>query len=56
MNYPEDIRKICIDSKNELVEMVEKKQIPFDFSYINNYIMKYFDLLFEKKEAEKAEE
>ncbi|MBQ6492701.1 MAG: DUF402 domain-containing protein [Erysipelotrichaceae bacterium] len=55
MNYSSDIRKICIDAKNELVEMVEKKQIPFDFSYINTYIMKYFELVFEKKDEEKAD-
>ena len=56
MNYPADIRQICIDSKNELVDMVEKKEIPFDFSYINDYIMKYFELVFEKNNDEKTEE
>ncbi len=56
MNYPAEIREICVRSKNELVEMVKKQQIPFDFSYINDYIMKYFELIFEKNNAEKADE
>ncbi len=48
MNYPEDVRKICIAAKDELVEMVKNQQPPFTFSYINDYIMKYFELVFEK--------
>ena len=49
MNYPDDIKKICVDSKNELVKMIEAKEKPFDFSYINQYIMRYFELIFEEK-------
>ncbi len=55
MNYSEEIRKICVDAKNELVDMVKEKKKPFDFSYINGYIMRYFELIFEKNESEKAE-
>lgn len=47
MNYPEDIKQICINSKDELVSMVERKEKPFDFSYVNEYILKYFEMAFE---------
>jgi len=50
MNYPSDIKQKCIEAKDELVKMVENKQIPFDFSYINDYILKYFDQIFENSE------
>lgn len=49
MNYSEEIKKICVDAKDELVEMVEKGAKPFDFSYINSYIMRYFELVFDEK-------
>ena len=55
MNYPKEIVDICIKAKNDLVKMVEKKQIPFDFSYINNYIMRYFEIIFKKNNAKKAD-
>ena len=47
MNYPENIKKICVSSKDELVNMVNNHIKPFDFSYINEYIMKYFDQIFD---------
>ena len=47
MNYPDDIKQICINAKDELIELVEKHEKPFDFSYINAYILKYFELIFE---------
>ena len=49
MNYPDKVKQICLNAKDELIEMVKKKQKPFEFSYINDYIMKYFELLFEKE-------
>ena len=49
MNYPDDIKQLCVKSKNQLVEMIENKDKPFDFSYINDYIMRYFELIFEEK-------
>ena len=49
MNYSEDLIKICVDAKDEIVEMVKEKKIPFDFSYINDYIMKYFEVIFDSK-------
>ena len=45
MNYPNDIKKICVDAKDELIKMIENKENPFDFSYINNYILEYFELI-----------
>ena len=48
MNYSEEIKQICVNAKDKLVQMVEKKQIPFDFSYINDYIMRYFEEIFDK--------
>ena len=51
MNYPDDIKQLCVKSKNQLVEMIESKEKPFDFSYINDYIMRYFDLVFDEKSA-----
>lgn len=56
MNYPEDIKQLCVKSKEELEDMIKNKEIPFDFSYLNDYIMKYFELIFDKNEAEKPEE
>ena len=56
MNYSDEIKQFCIESKNELISMVESGEKPFDFSYANEYIMKYFELIFEKNTAEKAEE
>jgi len=56
MNYPQDIQKICTDAKDELVQMVKNGNIPFDFSYINDYIMKYFGLISEIDDVKKTEE
>ena len=56
MNYSEEIRSICIRAKEELEEMIRNKQIPFEFSYLNDYLMKYFELLFDLNKNEKTEE
>ena len=48
MNYPEDIVKLCIESKDELIKMIESHEKPFNFSYTNEYIMRYFELIFDK--------
>lgn len=52
MNYPNDIKQISINSKDELVEMVKENIIPFDSKYINEYIMKYFETIFDRKELD----
>lgn len=46
MNYSNEIKDICVKAKDELVKMVENKEIPFNFSYVNDYIMRYFGLIF----------
>ena len=52
MKYPAEIKQKCIDAKDELIKMVENKEIPFNFSYINDYILKYFEEIFDKNSAE----
>ena len=44
MNYPESIKKIISSQMEELLDLIVNKKEPFDFSYINDYIMKYFGL------------
>lgn len=56
MSYPEEISQICIRSKDKLVSMVENGEKPFDFSYINEYIMKYFELVFDSNNKENTAE
>ena len=48
MNYPEDIKKICVETKDELIKMIENQEKPFDFSYINSYVLKYFGQIFDE--------
>ena len=55
MNYPENIKKIIENQLNELLELVKTKENPFNFSYINEYIMKYFDILLKNKEKNETE-
>ena len=52
MEYPAEIKQKCIDAKDELIKMVENNEIPFNFSYINDYILKYFEEIFDKNSAE----
>ena len=49
MNYPESIKEIIGREMKELISMIEKKEDPFNFTYINNYIMKYFEMNYEKE-------
>ena len=55
MNYPENIKKIIDNQLNELLQLIKNKEKPFDFSYINEYILKYFDLCLKIRENEKSE-
>ena len=41
MNYPENVKKIISSQMEELLDLIVNKKEPFDFSYINDYIMKY---------------
>ena len=52
MNYPDNIKKIIDVELERLLEMIKEKKEPFNFAYINNYIMKYFKLVYEKEGAE----
>ncbi|MBQ1478181.1 MAG: DUF402 domain-containing protein [Erysipelotrichaceae bacterium] len=52
MNYPENIRNIVEGECRALVKKIEAKEIPFDQSFINDYLMKYFGMIFEEKEKE----
>lgn len=45
MNYPKGICQIVENEMHELVNMVEKKLEPFNSSYINDYLMKYFKMI-----------
>lgn len=45
MNYPEDIKRLVEDEMDSLVKMVEDKKEPFNTSYINDYLMKYFKMI-----------
>jgi len=45
MNYSDDLKKLCIKTKDEIVTMMNNKENPFDFDYINDYILKYYALL-----------
>ena len=49
MNYPSEIIGKCVKAKDELIKMIENKAKPFDFSYINSHILRYFDYIFEHK-------
>lgn len=49
MNYSNELKDVCIKAKDKLIKMVENNEKPFDFTYINDYIMLYFDYIFEKK-------
>ncbi len=52
MNYPGNIRKIIDDELNYLLEMIESQKDPFNSTYINNYIMKYFEMNYEKENGD----
>ena len=54
MNYPDNIKKIINDQLNELLELVKNKKKPFDSSYINEFVMKYFNLRLNEENSEKT--
>ncbi len=51
MHYSDEIRERCLAAQDELIRMVKNKEDPFNFAYTNDYIMKYFELLYDKKNA-----
>lgn len=48
MKYSDEIKAIIDKEMNNLLNMIKTKQDPFNFTYINNYIMKYFELIFDE--------
>ena len=55
MNYPDNIKKIIDAELNDLLNLITEKKGPFDTAYIDNYIMKYFDLLLKISKEETAQ-
>ena len=53
MRYSDDIKKIIDNQMNKLLDMIKKQKGPFNFSCINDYIMKYFELIFDEEQREK---
>lgn len=45
MNYPDDIKKIIDSELNDLLNLVKEKKGPFSSTYIDKYIIEYFNLL-----------
>ena len=50
MNYPQNIKDKVESALDEVVEMIKNQEKPFDFSFINDYLLKYFKLMYENSE------
>jgi len=50
MKYPDEVDRICVDEMNALIEVIKEGKKPFNFSYVNDYIMKYYDDLLKNSE------
>ena len=50
MNYSDEIKHVCEKEMHSLIEMIENRVNPFNFSFTNKYIFKYFTQIYEKKE------
>ena len=55
MNYPENIKNIIEKELKNLLKLIENKEKPFDFAYINEYIMKYFEISLKNKENDEQQ-
>ena len=44
MNYPKETVDMCFRARDELLQMIDSKMDPFNFTYTNDYVMKYFEL------------
>ncbi len=49
MNYSKEITDVCFRAREELLDMIDNKRDPFNFTYTNDYIMKYFELNYMQK-------
>jgi len=47
MNYPDNLKEKIENALNEVIELIENKKDPFDFTTINNYLMNYFQMVHE---------
>ena len=45
MGYDEELKGIIEMEMRNLVGMVESRMEPFDFDYINDYLLKYFEII-----------
>lgn len=45
MNYPKSIMRIVETEMSELIKMIENNVEPFNSSYINEYLLKYFKMI-----------
>lgn len=52
MNYSEQIKNICEKEMNSLILMIENKEKPFNSSFIQDYIVKYFSLIYDEHKSE----
>jgi len=52
MKYPQDIKDIVEKEMDDLIKIIERKEEPFNFGCINDYLMKYFQIIFNKDENE----
>lgn len=45
MNYPDDVMQIVEMEMRNLKKMIEENEKPFNFDYINDYLLKYFEII-----------
>lgn len=45
MNYPFEIKRTVEKQMQVLIKMIENKEEPFNSSYINDYLIKYFKMI-----------
>ena len=50
MDYPQNIKDKVEAALEEIIQMVEAQKEPFDFAYINEYLLKYFKIVFKNEE------
>ncbi len=53
MHYSKEIKEVVEKEMQALLEMIKNKENPFNFSYINNYIVRYFEQIFDKEDLDK---
>jgi len=56
MKYSDEIKSIVESSLEEVIKMIESREKPFDFAYINDYLLEYFKIIFKENDEEKTGE